>query len=194
MDRAMPGLSAGARLAVWLCLMLSILRAGAAGDPDALPDPRANAAYILNFARYAIWPPAVLADPHAPLVLCMTGQGSGDIARQLQSRVAGGHPLELRTISSQEETAPCHALYFGPPAGAPERARQAALLARLRDQAVLTIGASASFLADGGMINMMPADGGIRFEVNLAAARQSGMSLNPHVLALAERVVGGTGR
>lgn len=152
-----------------------------------MPEQQIKAAYILNFTRYASWPAAVLADPRAPLVVCMLGQGGGDIARQLQSRAAGSHPLDLRTITRLEEVAPCHALYIGPS----ERPRQAALLAKLRDQAVLTIGDSATFLADGGMINMMLIEGSIRFEVNLAAAKQSGMSLNPRVLALAERVLGG---
>lgn len=199
----MPGLSTSRRstarrllagLGLGLSLSLSALCVYGAGDPDALPEPQIKAAYILNFTRYASWPQAAQADPRAPLVLCMMGPGSGDIARQLQSRSAGSRPLELRTISKQEDAATCHALYFGPSAGAPERARQAALLARLRDLAVLTIGDSTSFLADGGMINMMLVDGSIRFEVNLAAARQSGMSLNPRVLALAERVVGGSAR
>lgn len=195
----MPGLSQAPllpwiRLPVGLCLLLCMAGVRGAGAPDALPEPQIKAAYILNFTRYASWPQAVLADAQAPLVLCMTGPGSGDIARQLQSRTAGSRPLELRTISRQEEAGPCHALYFGPSPGAPERARQAALLTRLRDQAVLTIGDSASFLADGGMINMMMVDGSIRFEVNLTAARQSGMSLNPRVLALADRVLGGGAR
>jgi hypothetical protein len=173
---------------------LSLLLAGAAGSASAqdaaMPEQQIKAAYILNFTRYASWPAAVLADARAPLVLCMLGQGGGDIARQLQSRAAGSHPLDLRTITRSEEIAPCHALYIGPS----ERPRQAALLARLRDQAVLTIGDSATFLADGGMINMMLIEGSIRFEVNLAAAKQSGVSLNPRVLALAERVLGGVAK
>ena len=156
----------------------------------ALPEQQIKAAYILNFTRYASWPASVLADPRAPLVVCVLGQGGADIARQLQSRAAGSHPLALRAISRIEEAASCHALYFA----ASERPRQAAQLARLRDQAVLTIGDSASFLADGGMINLVEVDGSIRFEVNLAAAKQSGMSLNPRVLALAERVLGGAAK
>lgn len=169
--------------------LAALCMVGAGQDAPAAPE-RIKAAYILNFTRYASWPTSVLADARAPLVVCMMGQGSADIARQLHSRLAGSHPLDLRTITRGEEAAPCHALYISPS----ERPRQAALLAALRDQAVLTIGDSASFLADGGMINMMLVEGNVRFEVNLAAAKQSGMSLNPRVLALAERVVGGTAK
>lgn len=153
----------------------------------AVPEQQVKAAYILNFARYASWPAPALSDPRAPLVVCVIGQGAADIARQLQSRSAGSHPLELRNVSRVEDTDTCHALYIG----ALERNRQSAWLARLRDHAILTIGDSASFLADGGMINMMLVDGSIRFEVNLAATKHSGVSLHPRMLALAERVLGG---
>lgn len=179
------------RIIVGGCLTVTLaiwhVVASSAEDSVGAPEQQIKAAYILNFARYASWPAAVLADARAPLVVCMMGQGSDDIARQLQSRAAGSHPLELRAITRFEEAGPCHALYISPS----ERPRQAALLARLRDQAVLTIGDSASFLADGGMINLILVEGNVRFEVNLVAAKQSGMSLNPRVLALAERVIGG---
>ncbi|WP_235922701.1 YfiR family protein [Rugamonas aquatica] len=154
---------------------------------QAIPEQQVKAAYILNFTRYANWPAPALVEPHAPLVVCLVGPGAADMARQLQHRAAGSHPLELRIVSRVEETEPCHAVYLA----LPERSRQSAWLTRMREQAILTIGDSANFLADGGMINMMLVDGSIRFEVNLTAAKHSGVSLNPRMLALAERVVGG---
>jgi hypothetical protein len=176
------------RLCCAVCWLLAGAGAAARAEDAALPEQQIKAAYILNFARYASWPSPMLADARTPLVVCLMGQGAADIARQLQSRVAGNRPLELRMLARIEDADDCHALYLGPS----ERPRQGALLARLRDQAVLTIGDSASFLADGGMINMILIDGTIRFEINLTAAKRSGMSLNPRVLALAERVLGGT--
>ncbi|CAN7335380.1 MULTISPECIES: YfiR family protein [Duganella] len=174
------------KLAVRACL-LAVLGCVSASAEQAIPEQQVKAAYILNFTRYAIWPPPALADPNAPLVVCMAGAGAADVARQLRSRAAGSHPLELRIISRIEETDACHAVYLA----VGERSRQAAWLTRLRGQAVLTIGDSSSFLADGGIINLMLVDGSIRFEVNLTAAKHSGVSLNPRMLALAERVVGG---
>lgn len=182
-----------AKLAIRSASLFALLVSGAglaAAAEDAVPEQELKAAYILNFARYAAWPASTLADPRAPLVVCLSGQGAADIARQLQSRAAGSHPLELRTISRIEEAEACHALYIG----ANERSHQSAWLNRLRDQAILTIGDSASFLADGGMINLLLVGRNIRFEVNLAATRHSGMSLHPRMLALAERVVGGAAK
>lgn len=183
------------RLGAGIRVMLALAAAGAlaslagvaARAEQAIPEQQVKAAYILNFTRYANWPAPALVEPHAPLVVCMVGPGAADMARQLQHRAAGSHPLELRIVSRVEETEPCHAVYLA----LPERSRQSAWLTRMREQAILTIGDSASFLADGGMINMMLVDGSIRFEVNLTAAKHSGVSLNPRMLALAERVVGG---
>lgn len=183
----LPGAWRNTAIAVRACLLAALVAAPAvpAGAEQAMPEQQVKAAYILNFTRYATWP--VLLDPRAPLVVCITGQGTAEIVRQLQSRAVGSHPLELRTVSRVDETESCHALYIA----VADRSRQSAWLARVRDQAVLTIGDSSSFLADGGMINLMLVDGSIRFEVNLTAARHSGVGLHPRMLALAERVVGG---
>ena len=155
----------------------------------ALPESQVKAAYILNFTRYANWP-TTSANSQAPLVVCLLGLGADDIAQQLRSRMAGSRPLETRLLRRDDDPEACHALYISHSEGT----RQGALLSRLRGSAVLTIGDSASFLADGGIINLMLVDGNIHFEINLAAAKRSGMSLNPRVLALADRVVGGSQR
>jgi hypothetical protein len=153
----------------------------------ATTEQQVKAAYILNFTRYAIWPGSALADAPAPLVLCLIGAGAVEIGRLLQSRLAGSRPLSLRPLARSDDSGACHALFIG----AAEHGHQAALLARLRERPILTIGESDSFLADGGMIKLMLVDGTVRFEVNLAVTRQSGLGLHPRVLALAERIVGG---
>lgn len=177
------------RMCVHLCLLACCCCAARALADEAIPEQQIKAAYILNFARYASWPAPALSEPRAPIVVCLYGPGTADIARQLQSRAAGSHPLDLRTVTRIEDTEACHALYI-----TADHNRQSAWLNRLRDQAILTIGDSSSFLADGGMINMLLVDGSIRFEVNLSAAKRGGVSLHPRMLALAERVVGGVAK
>lgn len=155
--------------------------------PGAIPERQVKAAYILNFTRYTTWPANALSEGSAPLVVCAFGGDAADVARQLQSRAAGSHPLELRPLQHLDQMSGCHALYLGQT----ERAQQSSLLSRLRNQAILTIGESPSFLADGGMINLVLVDGNLHFEVNLAATAGAGMQLNPRMLALADKVIGG---
>jgi hypothetical protein len=168
-----------------LCCTASLLNGLTAHAEESVQhEQQVKATYILNFTRYASWPDN--PDVSVPLILCLAGQNAAHIARQLQQRAGGARPLKLLLLSKIEDADQCNALYVGDG----DYPRQAALLARLRDHAVLTIGDSSTFLADGGMIHVMQADGGIRFEINLEATRRSGMTLNPRLLGLAERVLG----
>ncbi|WP_395408015.1 YfiR family protein [Pseudoduganella sp. UC29_106] len=172
-------------LIIRLCCTAILLSGAMVRAEESTPhELQVKATYILNFTRYATWPDN--PDPNAPLVLCLAGQNAASVARQLQQRAAGSRPLKLLMIDKPEDADHCNAIYISQ-----SDASQSALLTRLRDQAVLTMGDSATFLGEGGMIHMMQADGGVRFEVNLEATRHSGVTLNPRLLALAERVIGG---
>lgn len=182
-----PESKRGPRLRAAIALIASLSSAPARTEaPNPMPE-QVRAAYVLNFTRYTTWPASAISEGSAPLVVCALGPGASDVARQLQSRAAGNHPLELRALQHPDQVSGCHALYLGPT----ERAQQSSLLARLRNQAILTIGESPSFLADGGMINLVLVDGNLHFEVNLAATAGAGMQLNPRMLALADKVIGG---
>lgn len=168
-----------------LCCTAILLSGPMAHAEDSTPhDLEVKATYILNFTRYATWPDNPGAT--SPLTLCLAGPNAPSIARQLQQRATGSRPLKLQLVAKVEDADRCNAIYISQ-----SEASQSILLARLRDQAVLTMGDSATFLGEGGMIHMMQADGGVRFEINLEASRHSGVTLNPRLLALAERVVGG---
>jgi hypothetical protein len=168
-----------------LCCTAILLSGPLALAEESAPhELQVKATYILNFTRYATWPDN--PDATSPLTLCLAGPNAPSIARQLQQRATGSRPLKLQLVAKVEDADHCNAIYISQ-----SDASQAILLARLRDQAVLTMGDSATFLGDGGMIHMMQADGGVRFEINLEASRHSGVTLNPRLLALAERVVGG---
>lgn len=161
-----------------------------AQSPNPIPEQQVKAAYILNFARYTVWPASALSEGSTPLVVCAFGSGAVEVARQLQSRAAGSHPLELRPLQHIDQVSGCHALFLGQT----ERSQQSSLLSRLRSQAILTIGESPSFLADGGMINLILVEGSLHFEVNLAATASAGMQLNPRMLALADKVIGSSAK
>ncbi len=174
----------GTAIALLACLACPPARPQTTG---AIPEHQVKAAYILNFTRYTTWPASVLSEGSSPLVVCAFGTGAAEVARQLQSRAAGSHPLELRPLQHIEQVSGCHALFLGQT----ERTQQSSLLSKLRSQAILTIGESPSFLADGGMINLVLVEGSLHFEVNLAATASAGMQLNPRMLALADKVIGG---
>jgi hypothetical protein len=53
---------------------------------------------------------------------------------------------------------------------------------------VLTVAATTQFLEDGGMVNIIRTSGKLRFEVNISAVRDAGLTLKSSVLKVASRV------
>ena len=169
---------AGGLLCV-LALAGALQQAGeAAAEADEAP---LQAAFVLNFARFTEWPAARLAEGR--FTLCQLG-GSERLAQALQAlegRTVQGLPIRFRRIDSALESARCLLLFTGSlvPPPLPEGA------------AVLTVGAEPGFAQHGGMIGLVRDGMRLRFEVNVDALRQAGLSLSSHVLALASSLIGG---
>jgi hypothetical protein len=64
------------------------------------------------------------------------------------------------------------------------------LLTALRPGSVLVLGESDGFADKGGMINFLPQQEKIRFEVNLTATHAANIQISSQVLRLASRVIG----
>jgi hypothetical protein len=54
---------------------------------------------------------------------------------------------------------------------------------------VLTVADRPGFLEEGGVIELKLSGGRVRFDINLAAAREAGLRLSSQLLQLADRVV-----
>lgn len=158
-----------------------------AASPPATREERIKAGYVLQFAGYVEWPSRAFSNDSAPLVFCVVGPAQ--FAAVLESTVAGrrkkNRPLLVRRLDRVEKARGCHLLYLSR-----EEEQQAAQLKMLAGEPVLSIGESDSFLAQGGVINLVYADGSIRFDVNPKVAENSGIRISSHVLNLARQVAG----
>ncbi|MGD9110183.1 MAG: YfiR family protein, partial [Phycisphaerales bacterium] len=64
------------------------------------------------------------------------------------------------------------------------------ILRVVRKSSVLTIGESSQFILKGGIVNFVKRDQKIRFEINLATAREADLKIRSGLLKLAVRVIG----
>ncbi len=64
------------------------------------------------------------------------------------------------------------------------------LLTQVRTLPILTIGESADFLEDGGIVSLRVVEGRVRFDVNIEAANRVGVRLSSQLLRLAQRIRG----
>ena len=176
----------GAPLALLLLGGLGGLGGGAAAVSAA---PRSQeyalkAAFLFNFTKFVDWPPTAFADEKSPLNLCVLGNDDPfetSLDELVANETVNGRPIAVRRLTRGADPGACHVLFIP----RTERERQLEVLAGLRGAAVLTVGESERFLADGGLINFFLDLKRIRFEVNLPAVERTPLKISSKLLRLA---------
>jgi len=185
---ARSGLRTASRVLTCLavCILLPMAPAKSWAQTDEEAEYRLKLAFLYNFAQFVYWPPDAFASPSAPLTMCVAGQNPfpGDIERGLRGRLAGGHPIELRKLKANDDARACHIIFV--PAG--DKKLTERILAAVKGSKTLTVGESAGFADMGGVINLVPAQNKLRFEINLDAAQRTQLKISSKLLALASIV------
>lgn len=169
------GLLARVRLcAILLILTLAPMLAA------ATMEYRVKAAFLYNFARFVEWPQSRNA---GPLVIGVLGADPfrGALADTAHGKSVDGRLVVVRKVGSVEAASGCAVLFVS----SSERNRWPEILTPLRRTAVLTVGDAPGFLAAGGVLNFYLENNRVRFELNPAAARKSGLKLSAQLIRLA---------
>jgi YfiR/HmsC-like len=145
-----------------------------------------KAGFIFNFAKFVEWPPASFAQPDSPIVIGILGTDPfGTIIDQIvQDKKIGGRGIVLKRLkwgADPKDLKECKILFVG----ASERAHLDELVQTLRGLPILTVGETPGFAEHGGVIRLVLEDNRVRFEVNVEAARQAGLTISSRLLTLA---------
>ena len=97
-----------------------------------------------------------------------------------------GNNILVRNISGPQEAAHCRILFVS----YRSRKRFKALLTSVKQPNLLTVSDIPGFAERGGMIGLVNEEGRIRFEVNLAAVNDAGLTVSSELLKVAVKVVG----
>jgi hypothetical protein len=146
-----------------------------------------KAAYLYGFGRFVEWPAAAGGATDGAFVLCVLGEDP--FGRLLDEAAEGAvlknQPVSVRRIARVEEGGACDTLFVG----ASEQPRLPRILSVLDGRPVLTVGDSADFARQGGMIGFSMEGSRVRFTVNLAAAQEAGLMLQSELLRVAAGVL-----
>ena len=156
----------------------------AIGLQGQIDEYHVKAFFLYNFARYVEWPPQSFQAPNDPIVICILGQNP--FGRALDEATSGkvveGRPFVVRQIPDIQRPCNCHILFVN----SSDRKRFRAMAGRLKGSAVLTVGETNGFTADGGVINFKLDDGKVRLEINVDAAAQEHLHISSKLLSLAQ--------
>jgi hypothetical protein len=145
-----------------------------------------KAAYLYNFGHFVEWPANVASAQNDSFTVCVLGQDP--FGPVLDTTLAGetiaGKRVVAKRISALQESGNCQILFLS----SAEEARLNKIIEALNKQAVLTVSDMPQFSRRGGMIQFVQEGKRVRFEVNLAAVQQAGLTLSSELLKVATTV------
>jgi hypothetical protein len=166
-----------------LLVLVACALGAAQSQAAAFSEDSVKAAFLYRFASYVEWP----ADaPAGPFVIAVAGDDA--IVRQLQTLLprieVDGRPAQVRRATRPADLNGAHILYVG--SGALPRSR--ALRAAALNRPILIVTDDVGGLDAGGVINFIPGDRNVRFEVSLVASDRARLKINSALLSVAARV------
>jgi hypothetical protein len=176
----------------------ALLLCASIGHGQDVTEPSLKAAFIYNFAKFTEWPQGTLPAT-APFTACVLGASAGGgasasaspiqvaLERTVKGRQFAGRQISVVQMRIDGQLRSCHLLYLS----GVTLAQVAAVLEAVRGAPVLTVSDVDDFARRGGIAQMFVEDGKMRFELNLEAAKRSGLELSSKLLVLAAEVYGG---
>jgi hypothetical protein len=154
------------------------------GHAATVGEYQVKAACLYHFAKFVEWPAAAMKgevvlvgvlgkDPFGPALEFM-----------FQDKTLQGRRFEVRRVSHVSEAQPCHVLFLN----VNDEVELRRALESLSGSPVLTVGNHHLFVASGGMIQLFVEENKVRFDINLTAAKKSGLAISAQLLRLARNV------
>lgn len=177
---------ATARVLLVLVLLGLSVGARASEAVQGESEYRIKAAYLYKFAAYVEWPASAFAKADAPVTIGIVG--ADDMASEL-IKLKGGplinnRALEVKLLKPSEPLTGIQVLFVG----RHESAALSRILDRVQTQPVLTVTELTGALGVGSIINFVPVDDRIRFEVSVVQAERSGLKISARLLGVAQKI------
>ncbi|HJV24184.1 MAG TPA: YfiR family protein [Aromatoleum sp.] len=174
------------RRRILVCLVLAgAAHAFAANDPVSV-EYQVKAAYLFRMAEYIEWPSSAFAGPGEPIRIVVVGADPlvDILVATLAGRKANERSFVVEPSNGGDEVEHAHILFVARrEAGAAKK-----LIGALKSRPVLTITEMPGGLDSGSVVNFVPVDNRIGFEISLGTAERNGLRLSSRLLAVARRV------
>ncbi len=165
-------------------MILGFLATAASGQ--TADEYHVKAAFLFNFAKFVDWPSQAFKSAADPISICIVGKNpfGNALSQAVSGQSVQGRSFAIRQIADLQQLSACHMAFV---AGS-ERKRLLSIFEEIKNFAVLTIGESENFTAEGGMINFRIEEGNVRLQINAQAAAQQQIRISSKLLGLAEIV------
>ena len=163
-----------------LMLALPTANVVAEGRSKTYSESSIKAALVYNILHFIEWQTKALT-------ICVYDPDEEEVSsfNALPSQTKSGNTLEVKFLHANGNTLiknNCHIIFITGEADTHH------ILTETKNTPRLTIGESAQFIQQGGMINFVRKDLTIKFEVNIHALKQADLQISSQVLRIADRV------
>ncbi|MEX2301722.1 MAG: YfiR family protein [Bryobacterales bacterium] len=169
-----------------LALALSLARPANAqpSNRGAVGEYQVKAAFLYHFAKFVEWPAS--AKNGQTIEVCVLGSDPFGPALDflLEDKTLQGKRFDVRRVNGTAEGQSCHVLFVA----FEDKHELQSVVQTLSGSPVLTVGDSPDFSRAGGMIYLFVDESKVRFDINLAAAKHSGITISAALLRLARKV------
>ncbi|MCB4363539.1 YfiR family protein [Hydrogenophaga taeniospiralis] len=185
----MPTKSMRTVLKLWVIALLWMLHLPGlvASQELALANPnRVKAAFLRNFAHYVGWPADAFPNSSTPWHICVLGPDPfGDILEtSLKGRTEQGRSFEVFRAETLDQLPSCQMVFLA----YKDDTRRRAVLDKLKNKPVLTVGDAPEFLREGGTIRF-EVDDRVRLSINLDQARIAALTIQTRMLEVSSEVL-----
>jgi len=173
------------RASLWIVLLLaSMPRHG--GAQSTADEYQIKAAFLFHFAQLVDWPAGAFEGADHSMSVCLFDDEPHrqEFQNSIEGKLIGARVFHVRLLSQASEVQGCNVLFLS----RDETRRQTQILKSLRGLPILTLGETADFLSEGGMIRFHLENDKIRFDINLGAAELSHIKISSRLLLLATSV------
>lgn len=188
-----------------MVLFAAVIAIRASDTAATTQEYQVKAAFLYNFIQFVDWPEEKIADKDSSITIGIIGNDPFGKAFDpiIHKQVKGKSVIMERFESFEklknsagndkpesghgfEALKKCHLLFIC----SSEQKNLKEIIDVVKDQPILTVGEMEGFLEAGGIINWFVEEKKIRFEINIAAAKQAGLEIRSNLLRLAKRIVG----
>ena len=141
-----------------------------------------KAAFIYNFIAFTHWPESM----GGTINLCVYGEDHfGSEIDKLQNRSVDKRNIKVMRLDNPKKLTDCQVIFFSKPVSND----LSGILSSLNNQPILTLADNPAAVPQGIIINMNLVNDKIVFDINLGAARKSGLDISSKLLQLAAKVI-----
>ncbi len=164
--------------------VIFMTQAAETGDPNWRQQ---QVKIVYNLSKFVDWPDTTFVDKNSAFHFCLLGEDPFQTALEdLVNKPLRGHPIQFHAFTevTQLGNDECQVLFISQSIAD----HLATVLTQLAQRPILTVSDIPQFAEQGGVIGLIPTEGRVHFEINLAAAHHQQLSIRAPLLQMASIV------